>query len=295
MATIKVEFNGDLRRVALQSTSLEYPRFIELIQNLFDITQDTELVLKYTDNESDQITIANQDDLNEALISHSGSMLKLQIQAKNNSQPRESFLDLFPTILQSLSGIHLNSQRNEQEPPQCKKTAGKFVHRAICDNCQQPIVGIRFKCTQCENYDLCEQCEPLPVHPEHSFIKIAKPFPFPHCRGGNFSGRRGCAPSPACSGQRWRNQKQFRCPNKDAGNEEQKSDVPTNAFNVKEDKAEHVKEDKAEHVTLEDEYVPSENDLRQLEEMGFTSYERNVEALIRFRGNVARVVRFLLN
>jgi len=289
MATIKVEFNGDLRRVALQSATLEYPRFIELIQNMFEITRLSELVLKYTDNEGDQITIGNQDDLNEALISHSGPILKLQIQqknhsqpseafSKNNSQPRESFLELFPTILRSLSGIHLNSQRNEQEPFQCKKMAGDFVHRAICDNCQAPIVGIRFKCMQCADYDLCEQCEPLPVHPGHSFMKIAKPF-----RGGNFSGgRRGCAPSPACSGQRWRNRRQFCCRNKDAGNEEQKPDVP-------------VVNEKAEDVKLECEYVPTENDLRQLEEMGFTSYERNIEALIRFRGNIARVVRFLLN
>jgi len=285
MATIKVEFNGDLRRVALQSTSLEYPRFIELLQNIFEVTHDTELVLKYTDNEGDQITIANQDDLNEALISHSGPILKLQIEEKNHSQPSESFSELFSTVLHSLSEIETKIQLNKQESFQCNKMAGNVVHRAICDNCQQQIVGIRFKCVQCADYDLCEKCEPLSVHPEHSFIKIAKPFP--HCGRGNSS-----APSPACSSQRWRHQKQFSCPNKDAGIEEPKCDVPESAVptNVL-----HAKEDEIEYVKLECEYVPTENDLRQLEDMGFTSNERNVEALIRFRGNIPRVVRFLLN
>ncbi len=35
------------------------------------------------------------------------------------------------------------------------------IHYGIkCHECQTfPITGIRFKCLQCESYDLCEQCE----------------------------------------------------------------------------------------------------------------------------------------
>lgn len=44
----------------------------------------------------------------------------------------------------------------------------------ICDNCETPIRGIRYKCRYCKDYDLCEQCESLPhIHNEkHSFLKI---------------------------------------------------------------------------------------------------------------------------
>lgn len=32
-------------------------------------------------------------------------------------------------------------------------------HRYVCDGCRaHPIIGARFKCLDCPNYDLCETC-----------------------------------------------------------------------------------------------------------------------------------------
>ncbi|KAI8075708.1 hypothetical protein BDF21DRAFT_423513 [Thamnidium elegans] len=48
-----------------------------------------------------------------------------------------------------------------------------------CDNCDQDITGIRFKCGHCINYDLCETCEEdsFSVHDSHhAFIKIRFPI-----------------------------------------------------------------------------------------------------------------------
>jgi len=49
-------------------------------------------------------------------------------------------------------------------------------HHAICDSCEQPIVGIRYKCSSCPDYDLCEACEAKPgVHDaSHQFLKLRK-------------------------------------------------------------------------------------------------------------------------
>ena len=50
----------------------------------------------------------------------------------------------------------------------------------ICDHCNTEVVGIRYKCLQCPDFDLCESCEGQGpgLHPEdHSFIKIRKPVP----------------------------------------------------------------------------------------------------------------------
>jgi len=51
---------------------------------------------------------------------------------------------------------------------------GKVVHKGVtCDGCKaSPIVGCRFKCTTCANYDLCDSCESQGVHSEHSFLKM---------------------------------------------------------------------------------------------------------------------------
>jgi len=46
------------------------------------------------------------------------------------------------------------------------------VHEYICDGCQMhPIIGIRYRCTVCNNFDYCETCEKTLEHP-HPFIKI---------------------------------------------------------------------------------------------------------------------------
>jgi len=54
----------------------------------------------------------------------------------------------------------------------------KPLHSAKCDGCGDAIVGIRYKCVQCDNFDLCELCEEAVAgqhNEEHVFIKIKQP------------------------------------------------------------------------------------------------------------------------
>ena len=58
-----------------------------------------------------------------------------------------------------------------------------YEHKNIkCEKClTQPIIGVRYKCSQCDNYNLCEKCEEenneQSFHDEeHNFIKIRKPI-----------------------------------------------------------------------------------------------------------------------
>ena len=56
-----------------------------------------------------------------------------------------------------------------------------YVHRRVtCNSCNvMPIRGIRYSCANCLDYDLCEQCEAMQVHPKtHLFYKIRIPAPF---------------------------------------------------------------------------------------------------------------------
>lgn len=54
-------------------------------------------------------------------------------------------------------------------------------HSVICDICNTSIIGIRYKCINCYNFDLCSKCEEklfsgTPIHPlHHVFLKL--PFP----------------------------------------------------------------------------------------------------------------------
>jgi len=54
------------------------------------------------------------------------------------------------------------------------------IHEDItCDVCGlEGIVGIRYKCSVCNDYDLCERCEAVANHP-HPFLKIRHPSQAP--------------------------------------------------------------------------------------------------------------------
>jgi len=68
---------------------------------------------------------------------------------------------------------------------------------SVCDICDFPILGIRYKCMNCNDYDLCEFCEDnymqLQLHNiHHIFLKVRKPLPqnrptmlFPNIYTGN--------------------------------------------------------------------------------------------------------------
>ena len=44
-----------------------------------------------------------------------------------------------------------------------------------CDGCDMdPIVGIRYKCLVCTNYDLCSTCRREEMHPDHQMEKIVR-------------------------------------------------------------------------------------------------------------------------
>ncbi|OMJ69859.1 hypothetical protein SteCoe_32295 [Stentor coeruleus] len=84
-----------------------------------------------------------------------------------------------------------NKAKKPKKPLKSKssKNIDLVIHQnIICDGCNiGPIVGIRYKCTTCHDFDLCENCEEKSNH-AHPLIKIkvpmnieAKPFWAQHC------------------------------------------------------------------------------------------------------------------
>ncbi|KAE8150527.1 hypothetical protein BDV25DRAFT_154249 [Aspergillus avenaceus] len=56
-----------------------------------------------------------------------------------------------------------------------------YIHRGVtCNSCgAMPILGIRYRCANCIDYDLCETCEAMQVHIKtHLFYKVRIPAPF---------------------------------------------------------------------------------------------------------------------
>ncbi|XP_034360443.1 sequestosome-1 isoform X4 [Arvicanthis niloticus] len=69
--------------------------------------------------------------------------------------------------------------RREHRPPCAQEASRNMVHpNVICDGCNGPVVGTRYKCSVCPDYDLCSVCEGKGLHREHS--KLIFPNPFGH-------------------------------------------------------------------------------------------------------------------
>ena len=77
------------------------------------------------------------------------------------------------------------------------------VHPLVsCDGCEGKVVGSRFKCSVCPDYDLCSSCESKGLHAQHFMIRIRNPgttpsFPWfnmnmPWMQHGRHMGRGPC-------------------------------------------------------------------------------------------------------
>ncbi|XP_054741745.1 protein ref(2)P-like [Anastrepha obliqua] len=68
-------------------------------------------------------------------------------------------------------------QSPKVEEKEAKKETGPadfVIHELIeCDSCGlNPIVGFRYKCIQCPNFDLCQRCEAQHKHPDHMMVRM---------------------------------------------------------------------------------------------------------------------------
>ena len=54
---------------------------------------------------------------------------------------------------------------------------GQVHHLVSCDGCEGKVVGSRFKCSVCPDYDLCGTCEGKGLHAHHHLLRIRNPGP----------------------------------------------------------------------------------------------------------------------
>lgn len=85
--------------------------------------------------------------------------------------------------------------------PQDQAKREGYVHRGVsCNSCSvQPIRGIRYRCANCVDFDLCEHCESLESHPRtHLFYKVRIPAQFlgnpRHVQPPSYPGKPGNMP-----------------------------------------------------------------------------------------------------
>merc|ERR1712018_439917 len=53
--------------------------------------------------------------------------------------------------------------------------AGEVHPGIVCDGCDGPVLGPRYKCLVCADYDLCKNCEGRGLHSQHKMVRLPQP------------------------------------------------------------------------------------------------------------------------
>ena len=179
-------------------------------KNFPQLSTSNSLIIKYKDKENDIILISSTEDLNEAYTQSEESKITLNLVVEASKEDEKSGLDLSnhqvkkeisSSIMLSISPKHEEKKGTIPSPPEKENKITNFtinedkpnlnqkfeninqkilnesIHIGFqCEKCKlSPIVGKRFKCTQCENFNICQKCEQEEFHSDHLLLQITTP------------------------------------------------------------------------------------------------------------------------
>merc|ERR1712047_195202 len=130
------------------STSLVYIK--EKLVSIYPVLADKIFSVSWTDEDGDSITMDTDEELILALTELPGPVYKLTATVR--------------------------AAKKVEEPQEPGVGANMTHHGVTCDGCDKaPIVGFRYKCVVCDDYDLCAACEKAGKHPGHNMMRISSP------------------------------------------------------------------------------------------------------------------------
>ncbi|XP_004945010.1 sequestosome-1 isoform X2 [Gallus gallus] len=151
----KEDATREIRRFSLMPPvryQAVHDRVAELFQGLLRAGPPPAFRMHYKDEDGDLIAFSSDEELDLAMPYVQDGVFRVYIKEKKECR-RE------------------HRSQCSQEPPR------DMVHpNVICDGCQGPVVGARFKCTVCPDYDLCSTCEGKGIHKEHNMVMFQSPL-----------------------------------------------------------------------------------------------------------------------
>merc|ERR1711971_1053704 len=165
---IQEDEQGTRRFVLNEDTANSFSNLQQKLTSIFPALDQREPLVSWLDDERDEVRIANDEELRLALAAMPGPVIKLRVR---------------------LGG----KKKSEHE-------AGGELHPGIvCDGCDGPVLGPRFKCLACADYDLCKSCKGRGLHSQHKMVRL--PQPCKRDTGGLVRCPLMRAPSSACNSQ----------------------------------------------------------------------------------------------
>jgi len=144
------------------STSHDY--LIEKLKTVFPQLKNLNFSISWTDEDGDNVTIGNDEELIIALTEMPGPLYKINVVVKKAEKRNAPVNEAVGGEAESEQAVH---------------------YGVTCDGCEMnPIIGNRYKCVVCDDYDLCESCHAAGQYPcaalKHNMMKITNPgYTFP--------------------------------------------------------------------------------------------------------------------
>ncbi|MEQ2284591.1 hypothetical protein AMECASPLE_023282 [Ameca splendens] len=157
----------EIRRFAVdQEVSCSFEYLSKKVSAVFSNLSSSAFNLFYKDEDGDLVAFSSDDELMMGLSFVNDGTFRLFIKEKKEHR-RDFPLHAFPPFAFGTPPPH--GPPHVAPPP--------ALHPNVtCDGCEGPIMGTRFKCSVCPDYDLCSTCQSQGKHTEHALLPIWHPL-----------------------------------------------------------------------------------------------------------------------
>ena len=143
------EDKPEIRRFSVPAdVSSSFSYLQKKIADIYPSLKQGNFHLFWTDPEGDQIAFSTDEELVEALGFVEDGIFRITLKETN---------------------------KQGAEKPEEPETGNVRHPGIVCDGCEGPVCGVRYKCAICPDYDLCSVCEKKGIHTEHDMMKIPTP------------------------------------------------------------------------------------------------------------------------
>lgn len=157
----------EVRRISVDSdVSTSFTYITEKLASVFPVLKSRPGKVTWIDSDGEHITIRTDEELVIALTEMDGPVYRLDVQYNSGGgEQNVTFQEAFGGLSMAAGPAADNGGNS----------GGEEHPGVVCDGCDKPVTGFRYKCVQCPDYDLCGKCETKGLHSEHNMMRISAP------------------------------------------------------------------------------------------------------------------------
>ncbi|KAM9741511.1 LOW QUALITY PROTEIN: sequestosome-1 [Menidia menidia] len=164
----------EIRRFAVdQDVSCSFEYLSKKTAAVFSNLNGGHFQMFYKDEDGDLVAFSSDDELMMGLGCMKDATFRLFVKEKKEHR-RDFPLHAFPPFV---FGRPPPPGGPHAPPPGAPHAPPPALHPNVtCDGCEGPVVGTRFKCSVCPNYDLCSTCQARGAHTQHALLPLWHPL-----------------------------------------------------------------------------------------------------------------------